>query len=119
MGLESSFQSTAIAYLNGIPGCRAENVSGNASQSGRPDLNACYKGRMIKLELKSPDHGNEASKKQALELRRWNRAGAVTGVVYDMESIRELIDALNRGDQNYLFSRVDRGCESWFTIPKV
>ena len=53
MGLESSFQNSVLNYLNSIPRCKAENVSGNASQSGRPDINGCFHGRMFKLKAKA------------------------------------------------------------------
>lgn len=113
---ESSFQSRALQYLNSIPGCRAENVSGNAMQSGRPDINGCYCGRMFKLELKVPDHKNVATKKQELELQKWEAVGAAVGVIYSMESLKEFM--------GYLKSPVyptcekqfkeENGCESWF-----
>ena len=90
MGLESNFQATVLEYLNSLPGCKAENVSGNANQSGRPDINGCYKGRMFKIELKTPDNNNQASKKQQLELRKWRNAGCVTAVVYDMNFLKEV-----------------------------
>lgn len=118
MGFESSFQSSVLDYLNKLPGCKAENVSGNASQSGRPDINGCFRGRMFKLELKTPDHKYQPSKKQKLELRRWKNAGCVVGVIYNMDMVRELFSL----DWSYP-ARVEehpyKGCVSWFEIPSV
>lgn len=113
MGLETNFQSTVLDYLNQIPYCMAENVSGNADQSGRPDINGCYKGRAFKLELKTPDNKNDASLKQNLELRRWRNAGCVVGVIYSMKALKRLFAA----DWNWpLLATIpeDNGCYSWF-----
>lgn len=87
MAKESSIQSTVLEYLNRKPGCRAENVSGNSSQSGRPDINGCYKGRMFKIEMKSDEHGNIPTKKQLFELLTWQKVGAIVMVAYDLEFI--------------------------------
>lgn len=117
MGLESSFQSSVLTYLNQLPGCKAENVSGNASQSGRPDINGCFWGRMFKLELKTSDHRYKASKKQQLELRRWKNTGCVVGVIYSMEVIYRLFSLDWELYPGYDETPEDNGCLSWFDIP--
>lgn len=117
VGLETNFQSHVLDYLNQLPGCKAENVSGNASQSGRPDVNGCFRGKMFKLELKTPDNKYKASKKQELELRKWKNAGCVVGVIYSMETVYRLF-SLNWGDDVGLFKfKESNGCISWFDIP--
>lgn len=118
MGFEGSLQTEVLKYLNGLPGCVAENVSGNARQSGRPDVNACYRGRMLKLELKTPDNQYKASKKQELNLRRWKRSGAVTGVIYSLEFLKRFINdkPLKPG---YYYKNEANGCVSWINIPEV
>ena len=120
MGKESNFQSSVLAYLNSLPGCKAENVSGNANQSGRPDINGCFHGRMFKIELKSPDHKNKASKKQELELRKWVNVGCVVAVAYTLDFIKDLFE---EGDWNpvgdfYCDQRYNE-CHSWYIIPKL
>ena len=116
MSIEASFQSAVLKYLNGLPGCRAENVSGNANQSGRPDINGCYNGRAFKIELKSEDTGYKPSKKQELELRRWKNVGCVVGILYDMQSVRNLFEF-----ENWFSTKpIDRWCsdnDSWYSIP--
>lgn len=120
MSRESNFQNTALSYLNSLPGCVAENVSGNAKQSGRPDINGCYKGRMFKLELKTPEHRYQASKKQKLNLRRWKRAGCVVGVIYSMEALEEVFSVLEitqgriQGGTYYVHE--ENNCESWYSL---
>lgn len=119
MGRENSLQNSALEYLNKLPGCVAENVSGDASQSGRPDINGCYKGRAFKLELKTPDNKNEASLKQDLELRRWKRAGCVIGVIYSMRALKRLFEVDYDWSQiKSVMVQEGNGCRSWYEIPK-
>ena len=120
MGLEKNFQAEALRYLNGLPHCKAENVSGNAKQSGRPDINGCYRGRMFKIELKAPDNKNSARKKLSYDLQRWHRAGAAVGVIYSMETLKDMMAAMElyRGVKNHASYEVQElnGCTSWYTI---
>ena len=89
---ESSLQTKVLEYLNSLPGCIAENVSGNARQSGRADINACYQGRCLKIELKDPDTGYEPTKQQLLYLEKWKKAGAICKVCYGIDDVKILIN---------------------------
>lgn len=91
---ESSLQSRVLEYMNSLPGCIAENVSGNASQSGRADINACYKGRCVKIELKDPKTGYKASKQQLLYLKKWEAAGAVIGIAYSIKDVIKILKSV-------------------------
>lgn len=117
MGLEKNFQESVLQYLNNLPGCKAENESGNASQSGRPDITGCYKGFMFKLELKTPDHKYQASKKQLIELRKWKNVGCTVGVIYDMDTLKELFKWNWNGPAFRYTHELPNGCTSWFDIP--
>ena len=120
--MENTFQSWALGYLNSIPGCRAENVSGNAQQSGRPDINGCYMGRAFKLELKVPDYKNTASLKQRLNLRKWVSVGCAVGVLYSRHSIKKFMCILVQLDYDKQWEESipeENGCESWFKIPRI
>lgn len=118
MGLESNFQSTVLKYLNSLPGCKAENVSGNANQSGRPDINGCYRGRMFKIELKTPDNKNEATKKQRLELRKWKNAGCAIAVIYELELLKEMFSYDWDAYDQLQGQSLENGCLSWYEIPR-
>lgn len=83
---ESAIQSKIITWINAQPGCIAENVRGNATQSGRADINACIKGRCVKIEVKRPDSSYDTTSKQELYLKRWKRAGAHC---FSCESLKE------------------------------
>ena len=89
--LEKTLQSEVLEYLNSLPHCVAENVSGNASQRGRADINGCYDGRCFKIELKSPDTGYKPTKQQKLYLKKWKIAGAMVGVCYSLEDVKEVL----------------------------
>lgn len=88
---ESSLQSRVLEYLNSLPHCVAENVSGNARQRGRADINGCYKGKCFKIELKDPNTGYKPTKQQKLYLKKWKIAGALVGVCYSLEDVKEVL----------------------------
>lgn len=92
---ESSLQTKVLKYLNSLPRCIAENVSGSAEQSGRSDVNACYKGRCLKIELKDPQTGYKPTQQQILYLKRWAAAGAKTGVCYSVEDVKILLEEID------------------------
>lgn len=91
MPLEHSIQSKVLDYLNNLKGCVAENVSGGATQKGRPDINCCYKGQCFRIELKTPDHDNKASVGQRINMKKWSRAGAVCFVAYSLDDVKRRI----------------------------
>ena len=91
MAAEGTIQDSVLSFLNSIPGCIAENVSGNANQSGRADINGCYKGRCFKIELKSRDTGYKPTKKQLLYLKKWKSAGAIAAVCYSLDEVKEVL----------------------------
>ena len=92
---EGSIQSKVLKYLNSLPECMAENVSGNAKQSGRSDINGCYKGRCLKIELKDPTTGYEPTEQQLLYLKKWKKAGAVVGVCYSLDDVKQIIRSID------------------------
>lgn len=119
MALESSITSSVIKYLNSLPGCRAEKLKGSSSASGRADINACYRGRSIRIEMKTPDNKNTASKKQNHNLDKWYRAGSVVMVAYSLASVQKALFLIKENDFGE-FTRVeDNGCISWVKIPSL
>lgn len=89
---ESSLQTKVLKYLNSLPDCIAENVSGNARQSGRADINACYQGKCLKIELKDGDTDYKATKQQKLYLLKWQKAGAIVGVCRTLDEVKEFME---------------------------
>jgi hypothetical protein len=86
--LEKTIQDNIISYLQHMTSCDAENVYGNSFSAGRPDINACYKGRLLRIEVKTPDHGNTPSDIQKANLKRWAKSGAVCFVAYSLEEVK-------------------------------
>lgn len=121
MASESSIQSDIIDYINSLPQGRAENVSGNAQQSGRADINACIYGFMLKIEVKTEDtaYGKKgASTKQRLYLEKWARAGAFSCVVYSVEDVKYCIGLFLR--KHSMFSTINNlqisGRGKWYDV---
>ena len=92
MPREISIVESIIKYINGLPNGVAEKVQGTLRSSGKSDINACINGRCVRLEVKTADHGNKASKKQSINLRRWSAAGAICAVVYSLEEVKKLLE---------------------------
>jgi hypothetical protein len=92
MALEKTIQANVLKYLNSLPECEAENVHGNAYQKNRPDVNACFRGRLLRIELKTPDHGNTPTEGQKENLRKWSLSGAICFVAYSLEEVKYVVD---------------------------
>jgi len=92
MPLETTITNSILKYLNSIESCVAEKVMGNAMQKDRPDINGCYRGLSFRIEVKSPDHGNQPSKGQLLDIKKWVKAGCVAFVAYSLTDVKIRID---------------------------
>lgn len=115
MASETSIQSDILDYINSLPKGRAENVSGNAQQSGRADINACINGRTFKIEVKTEDtaYGRKgASTKQRLYLEKWARAGAVSCVVYSVNDVKYLMQRFGYDGQLLIGNILFKGTEN-------
>jgi len=92
MALETAITGSILKYLNSLENCVAEKVFGGMiGKKGKADINGCWKGRSFRIEVKSPDHGNETSLAQELNLKKWARAGALCLVVYSLKEVKEVI----------------------------
>lgn len=99
MAAETTVQDNIIDYINSLPYGVAENVSGNAQQSGRADINACVYGYAIKIEVKTEDteYGRKgATTKQRLYLEKWARAGAFSCVAYSVDDVKYCLAVMLR-----------------------
>ena len=96
MPREDTIVESILTYINSLPYGVAEKVHGSAMSSGKADINACYKGVSLRLEVKTPDHGNKPSKKQKMNLRRWAAAGARCATVYGLEEVIQILDEIDK-----------------------
>lgn len=95
MARECSIVDSILTYLNGLQYCIAEKVVGNSNQRGRADINGCYKGRCLRIEVKTGDNGNKASQLQKLDIMKWFNAGAYVQVAYSLDDVKELIEIID------------------------
>lgn len=86
---ETAFQLAAVKRIRGEHGGHARKVHGNAATIGEPDIDACLRGRAVKLELKQP--GEKPTKLQYVKLRAWQAAGALAGWATTMVEVDELL----------------------------
>ena len=59
------------------------------SVGNHPDIIGCFEGFMFCFEVKQP--GFDAEPAQASELRKWDTAGAITGVVHSVDEVEEIL----------------------------
>lgn len=93
MPFESSITQGILNYLNSLPECIAEKTKGDSTSSGRADISGCYKGRALRIEVKTPDNKNVASKKQRLDLQKWLASGAIVCIAYSVPYVQRMIQA--------------------------
>lgn len=91
---EAPIVNKILKKLNSITGCVAEKVHGNAFQSGKPDINGCFYGYSFRMEAKSADTGYKVTKIQLEDMAKWERCGAITGVVKSVNDALELLDKI-------------------------
>lgn len=92
---ENVIVNSILKYINSLPDGVAEKLIGNATGAGKADINACYKGRSIRIEVKSPEHGNKASQRQLINLKRWQAAGAKAVVAYALDDVKQVIEEID------------------------
>lgn len=93
MGKETNITTNILRYLNSLPFAVAEKVQGTSLSSGKADINAVVNGRAVRIEVKTRDHKNTASKKQRINLKRWASAGAVCIIAYAVDDVKAVIPA--------------------------
>ena len=89
---EKSIVKSILEYLKTVPKCRAIKMQGTYRRGGEPDIFCCYKGRMVLLEAKRP--GNKPTMLQEATLKMWAEAGAVAAVVYSVDDVKEILEAI-------------------------
>jgi hypothetical protein len=69
-------------------------VAGSAQKSGEPDIDCCYRGRTLKLEVKRPG-GPGPTPLQIAVLSEWEKACASTHTIRTVEEVKEIIALLD------------------------
>lgn len=92
MSFETTITHRIMEWFNNQSGVIMEKVKGEAECSGRSDINGCFHGRSVRIEVKTPDNRNKPSKKQLWDLWKWNRAGSLCMVTYSLNTVMIAFD---------------------------
>ena len=99
---ERTLVNTILRNLNALPGCYAYKVHGSLWGHPQPDIIGSLRGQAFVLEVKRPGTPagvrtvqrvakGKPTKLQIRALEQWAAAGAITGVVYSWEQVKELL----------------------------
>jgi hypothetical protein len=86
---ESDLNKKVVDWLNTIDGCFAKKRQGGPGNAGQPDVTGCINGIRIELEGKIGD--NKPTKLQLKWLRKWSKAGAITGVYWSLSDAQQIV----------------------------
>lgn len=108
-----------MSYLNGLDKTIVEKVKGEAECSGRADINGCYRGLTLRIEVKTPDNRNKPSRKQLYNLYQWNKAGALCIVAYSLDTVVYAIEKQDYGSvyRNWEVCEEVNKCKSLIMFP--
>lgn len=83
-----------LDHINSLPRAMARKVHGSVyGSAGEPDVDACIDGRSVRVEVKR--RGKVPEPVQYARLRKWEKAGALTGWVHSLEMLVELLTHLD------------------------
>ena len=98
MTSERAIVKAILVYLNGLPGCLArKRWSGGMGVAGDPDIDACFHGRSLQLEVKRPRE--KPTPLQMKRLEEWRQAGAVVGLVHSVGEARKILETISLGSR--------------------
>ncbi len=66
-----------------------------ASKKGVPDVLACYKGKFIAVEVKTPKTMGNVSPLQVVNLRKINDAGGIATVAWSHYMVEDILDQID------------------------
>lgn len=89
---EQQIQKKIINYLETLDEAYVVKVV-TANKSGVPDILACIKGSFVAIEVKRPVSKNNVSKLQEYNLARVEEAGGYSLVAWDVDMVKEFIEA--------------------------
>lgn len=91
---EADINTDVINHIRSLPLGHARKVHGSAnSQIGEPDIDACVRGRTVKIEGKTGS--NKPTTAQRLAMERWRKAGALTGWFRSVQDAYDLLDHID------------------------
>lgn len=94
-GPEAKLTKKLLDRLRGR-GAWAVKVHGNIHSTGIPDIVACYRGRMLGLEVKVPGREGTLTKYQAHTLEQIKGARGIARVVTSVDQIDKILDSIDK-----------------------
>ena len=93
--LENTLQRKIQKYLKeNLPNSVVwKNHGDQYSVKGMPDIMCVYERNIICIEVKIP--GNKPTKLQEVTLKKLSKAGAITGVAYSIDDVKQMLIANN------------------------
>ena len=90
MASESAIVNNIKKYLKTLKNCYFYKTHGDLyTENGHADITGCLKGRRFEIEVKQP--GEKPTVIQKVIMRKWKRAGAITGVVESAADVEKLL----------------------------
>jgi hypothetical protein len=89
---EAPINKKVVDWLNSLPQCYAEKRKGGRANPGQLDVTGCLQGIRIELEGKVGD--NRPTKIQYSYIKKWGKAGAITGWYTSLREAQELVRIL-------------------------
>jgi len=90
---EQDYQSKIVHYLESRGAYVVKVVA--ASKKGVPDILACYKGKFIAVEVKTPTTRSNTTKLQEYNLNKISEAGGYSGVAVHIDDINPLLNRID------------------------
>ena len=107
---EKEIVNVAISYIRSQPFSYARKVHGSQfGNAGEPDVDAVVCGRSVKLECKAPD-GGKPTAVQVGSMKRWAKAGALTGWFTNLDHVIEILDHVDDTYPDFVVNVTFPGC---------
>ncbi len=96
MAKEQDYQRKIVQYLESRGAYVVKVVA--ASKKGVPDVLACYKGRFLAIEVKTPTTRANVSKLQDYNLDKVSEAGGYSGVAVHIDDINPMLNSIDNAN---------------------
>ena len=91
---EQDIQRKIIKFLESQGAYVIKTISTN--RSGVPDIIACYKGKFIAIEVKTPKTKNNVSELQKSHIKKIQEANGIAIVAWSVEQVEVAINYISR-----------------------
>jgi hypothetical protein len=93
---EAALSASCVKIINARGGYARKNHGDSRVRKGRPDIEGCYRGHHLGLEVKLPGKENNVTPLQKKELDAIRAAGGIARVVSSTTHVRLLLDNIDK-----------------------